>query len=217
MVGHSDMCVHAAMLSASVSSVSSSDFSAREQYQQKIQQRQAVVFSLITTVCAVLLLFALLIWSGVIPSPMKKGFSKAPDPYAIVTPCLIEGKNTPVDLSTLKVNYYNSTTRTGIAGEAAQAFTALGVPEGKTANWPSSRQIEDAALIQTNKANIAGAYTLARYIPGAIVQYDTDLTGDTINLILGDKWAGITDPESIDATAQLEDAQGCVPVSEIDQ
>lgn len=197
--------------------MSSSDFSAREQYRLKIRQRQTVVFSLITAVCAVLLILALLIWSGVIPSPIKKSFSKAPDPNAIITPCLVEGKNTPVDLSTLKVNYFNSTTRTGIAGEAAQAFTALGVPEGKTANWSSSRQIEDPALIQTNEANIAAAYTLARYIPGAIVQYDADLSGDTINLVLGEKWDGIADPSTIDASAQLEDAQGCVPVSEIDQ
>lgn len=205
--------VHVRPVWVSVDSVNASQRTTREEYRRKIQQRQTVVFGSITALMAVLLLLAMLVWTGIVPFPVKVAFSEKPDPKQVVTPCLPDG-TTAVDLSTITINYYNSTKRSGIAAEAAQQLGELGVVKASVSNWGSSTTFEKSARIQANAQSIAAAYTIARYIPGAVIQYNPDISGETLNLILGDKWEKISDPTSIDTSAALESAPGCTNISQ---
>lgn len=58
---------------------------------------------------------------------------------------------------------------------------------------------------------------LATFIPDSVVGFSNDTTGQTVTVILGEKFDALRSPE--DAAAQLTDGQltspgNCVPVSE---
>ena len=84
------------------------------------------MFGSITALMAVLLLLAMLVWTGVLPFPFDRNFTAAPDPNKVVTPCLPADAE-PVDLATISANVYNSTSRSGIAAEAASQLSGVSV------------------------------------------------------------------------------------------
>ncbi|WP_147286807.1 hypothetical protein [Trueperella pyogenes] len=52
----------------------------RAEYKKRTQQRQTVVFGSIIAIMAVLLVLGTLTWSGLLPFPFEREFSKAPIP-----------------------------------------------------------------------------------------------------------------------------------------
>ena len=88
----------------------------------------------------------MLVWSGVIPFPFDREFTAAPDPNAVVTPCLPEGTTDPVDLAAINVNVYNSTTQTGLAGDVGGSLGKLGVVVSNTDNWSGETLDESGAF-----------------------------------------------------------------------
>lgn len=192
----SGVAVQERALSTTVSSVNDASISARADYRRRIQQRQTVIFGTIAAIMAVLLLFALLFWSGIVPFPFDKKFSEKASTSEIVTPCIAKGAEA-TELNKITVNVYNSTSISGIAGEASAAFGALGISVGVTENWNGDQSLSESARIQTGAQGINAAYTLAQYIPDSIIQYDPDMTGETVNVILGTKWGGLQSAESV--------------------
>lgn len=191
---------------------------ARDQYRKRIQQRQTVVFGSITALMAILLLVAMLMWTGVLPFPLDRKFSAAPDPNKIVTPCLPADAK-PVELPTISVNVYNSTSRSGIAAEAASQLSGIGVSVGTTDNWVA-QSLQESARIQTGPSGIVAAYTLAQYIPGSVIQFHADTTNDVVTVILGAEWNGILSPEAVaeeNPDGELTSREGCVPLEEVNE
>ncbi len=174
-----------------------SNLSARAEYKRRIQQRQTVIFGSIAAVMSFLLVLAMLTWTGVLPFPFNREFSAKPDPNTVVTPCLPAGA-AALDLSAISANVYNSTSRTGIAGEAAGKLQSLGVAVASTGNW-SGQSLAESARIQTGTQGVTAAYTLAQYIPGAVIQYNPELNGETLNVILGSEWNDFATAESVSA------------------
>lgn len=188
---------------------------AREDYRRRIQQRQTVVFGSITTLMAVLLLVAMLVWTGVLPFPFNREFTTAPDPNRVVIPCLPTDAE-PVELQTISANVYNSTSRSGIAAEAASQLSSIGVSVGTTDNW-TSQSLQESARIQTGPSGVTAAYTLAQYIPDSVIQFNADTTNDVLTVILGAEWNGITSPEAVaeaNPDGALTSREGCVPLEE---
>ena len=185
-----------AVSSATVRPVNDGKVSARADYRRRIQQRQTVIFGTIAALMAVLLLFAMLFWTNIVPFPFDREFSAEVDSNTVVTPCIADG-TAVTDLSTITANVYNSTSITGIAAEAATALTGLGVAVGTTENWSGDQALSEPARIQAGSQGITAAYTLAQYIPDSIIQYNSDLTGETINVILGTSWNGISSADSV--------------------
>ncbi|MCF2707006.1 LytR C-terminal domain-containing protein [Arcanobacterium haemolyticum] len=189
--------------------------SARTEYKRRIQQRQTVLFGSIAATMAVLLVFAMLFWTGIIPFPFEREFSAKPDPNRVVTPCVAEG-TAPVELSAISASVYNSTSRTGIATDASQQLAALGVAVVTTGNW-SSQSLNEPARIQAGPQGVAAAYTLAQYIPGAIIQYNGDLTGESLNIILGADWSALASADTVAAnnpSGTLTSADECTDINE---
>ena len=201
--------------SATVVRVSEGKMTAREQYHRRIQQRQTVVFGSITAAMAVLLLVAMLMWSGVLPFPIKREFTAAPDPNRLITPCLSEDTQA-VDLATVSANVYNSTSRSGIAAEAASQLSGIGVSIGSTDNW-GAQSLQESARIQTGPSGIAAAYPQAQFIPGSVIQFDPDGTSDVLTVILGADWNGLLTAEAVaqeNPDGVLTSREDCVPVEE---
>ena len=145
-----------------------------------------------------LLVLSLLIWSGVIPAPYDPGFSGAKKTGdELVTPCVPDNTQA-VDLTTIAVNVYNSTSRNGLAGQVGQQLGAMGVAIQGTDNW-SQQQIDESARIITGQLGVPAAYTLAQYIPGSVVQYDPDKADEVLSVVIG---ADFTELKSAEAVNQ---------------
>lgn len=203
-------------LSATVYPVSNGNVTAREEYRRRIQQRQTVVFGTVSAIMAVLLLLAMLVWSGVIPFPFKRDFSEAPDPNEIITPCLPEGATDPVDLAKINVNIYNSTTRTGLAGEVAGSLEKLDIVVSNTDNW-GGESLQEPARIRTGSAGVEAAYTLAQFIPDAVIQFSPDQATETLDVVIGADWDGRLTTKQVAKEypeGKLENVPECTPLEE---
>lgn len=173
------------------------------------------MFGSITALMAVLLLLAMLVWTGVLPFPFDRNFTAAPDPNKVVTPCLPADAE-PVDLATISANVYNSTSRSGIAAEAASQLSGVGVSVGTTDNWVA-QSLQEPARIQAGPSGVVAAYTLAQYIPDSVIQFNADTTNDVLTVILGAEWNGLISPEAVaqeNPESTLTSLKGCVPLDD---
>ena len=206
------------LYSATVIGVSEGNMTARAEYRKRTQQRQTVVFGSILATMSVLLLLSMLVWSGIIPVPFERKFSEAPDPNRAITPCLPADPTTAVDLTTITVNVYNSTNRSGIGGEASSAFTNMGISvPNPAANWSSSTLPEPARII-TGPTGVVEAYTLAQYIPDSVISIKPDETTGVLTVVLGSAWDGLKDWQTVyleNPERQLTSAEGCVPTEDV--
>ncbi len=169
----------------------------RREYYTRIQQRQTIIFGSISAVMALLLVFSLLVWLGVIPAPIDRDFSSSGTSSSIVTPCIEEGTK-PVEPGKITLNIYNSTSQTGLASDVGSQLGELGFQVSNTDNW-SSQNLSESARIITGKDGIPAAYTLAQYFDDPIIQFDSDASGETISVVLGAKFEGLKTQEEVDA------------------
>ncbi len=201
-------------VSVTVGYVKEPEQTPRAQYRRRLLQRQTTIFGSIVAIMGILLVVAMLFWTGAIAFPWDREFSAPPDPNQLIVPCLADGTE-PVDLATITANVYNSTTRTGIAGEAAAQLGAIGVSVAQTDNWGGTA-LEETARIRTGIHGVAAAYTLAQYIPGSIVQFDTTMTGETISVVLGTAWSSVSTVEAVaeaNPSGTLTSSPDCVDVA----
>lgn len=187
---------------------------AREEYHDRIQQRQTVVFGSIGGIMVLLMLVSFLMWTGVIPAPYDPPFSGSAEVGSeLVTPCVPENTQA-VDMTTIAVNVYNSTSRNGLAGKVGGQLSAMGVALVGTDNW-SEQTVAESARIITGKNAIPAAYTLAQYIPGSIVLYDPDVSDEVISIVLGEDFDKVLSPEDVAAAnpgGLLESQKRCVVI-----
>lgn len=155
---------------------------ARAAYRRKMQQRRTVLFGSIAIVLAVLMILSMLIWTGIIPTPKKDFTSK----IKTIVPCLSDG-TTPVEPSSINVNVYNATRGSGLASNAGSSLAQLGFVVERTDNWSGSSKVEKTQII-TGAGGVAEAYSLQRYIPDSVVQFDSNITGSSVSLVLGNEF-----------------------------
>ena len=180
-----------------------------------MQQRQTVLFSSLTAALAVIMVIAMLIWTKVIPFPFEPSFARDEDPNKVVTPCIADGSKA-TEVSSITVNVYNATNRTGIADEVAKSFKTSGFSVAQTENWGGETAIKESARIVTGPRGINAAYTTAQYIPDSVVHYDPSINDETISVVLGvgyDKVLEAKDVKSKNPKGKLTAAKGCVQVS----
>ena len=191
------------------------DNSARAAYRRKMQQRQTVLFSSLTATLAVVMVLAMLIWAKVIPFPFEPKFTEVEDPNKVTTPCIADGAKA-TDLTSITVNVYNATNRTGIAGEASKDLGTLGVTVAQTQNWSGETKVSESARIVTGSRGINAAYTIAQYIPKSVVQYDASMNDETVSVVLGTGYNEIVDAAKVKSDnpkGKLKSAKNCVKVT----
>lgn len=159
---------------------------------------------------AFLFLLGLLVWTGVVPVPFQREFSKEAEPEYLV-PCPSSDIQ-PRELSTLTARVYNSTSINGKAGEVGQNLATLGVTITETANW-NGKALPESIRIIAGKNGVDAAYTLRAYFPGATIHFDETNNSEILDVVVGKKFDGIkTGPNEADIAAALEPIEGCKPV-----
>lgn len=170
---------------------------AREEYHERIQQRQTVIFGSIGGIMVLLLLVSFLTWTGILPSYNPAFSGSAEVGSELVTPCVPENTQA-VDMTTIAVNVYNSTSRNGLAGNVGQRLSSMGVTVVGTDNWSGQKTSESARII-TGKNSIPAAYTLAQYIPGSIILYDPDVKEEVVSIVLGEDFDKVLSKGEVNA------------------
>ncbi|MCL2465842.1 MAG: LytR C-terminal domain-containing protein [Micrococcales bacterium] len=174
-------------------------------------ERQSVLFGVIFAVLAVTLLVGAAIYTEIVPLPfVNRPFSTPHTPPPPPVPCPPEGV-LAVELDTVNVAVYNTTTYGGLAKTTGADLEKAGFTLVDTAN--SEKRLSETAIVFGPEA-IPQAYTLALYVPKATLSYDSKRTGTTLDLMLGADGPGVVGPE-FDANVPLEPAPGCLPVEKI--
>ncbi|AJC70398.1 LytR family transcriptional regulator [Trueperella pyogenes] len=186
----------------------------RAEYKKRTQQRQTVVFGSIIAVMAVLLVLGTLTWSGLLPFPFEREFSKAPDTNAVV--CPIDGAG-HVDPTTITAKVFNSSNRSGLAGSVATSLSTAGVVVSETANWAGDKFLEPVR-IYTSSDGVTSAYTLRAYFPDATVHIDPNITNQVVEVVLGSGYTEmVASPTKEQLTEAMAPIKGCTPLADFEE
>jgi hypothetical protein len=181
---------------------------------RRLQQRQTVIFGGLVALLLVVALIAGAMWSGLLPAPFTRDFSREePTGQEVVQPCLPEGA-VPVELGSITANVYNGTDTAGLAATTAEALGSSGVLINQQANWPQGAY-EGVAQIVTGPLGVTAAYSLARLFPDSVVTLDTR-SDESVDVVLGSGYTKMLSADEIaalDPQAALTSPEGCAPVT----
>ncbi|MDD9207536.1 LytR C-terminal domain-containing protein [Georgenia sp. 10Sc9-8] len=185
----------------------------RAERRRRVQQRQTVIFGGLIAVLLVAALVSAAVWTGMLPTPLDRGFS-APEEETeeIVQVCPPPG-STPVPLSEITANVLNGTDRSGLAGATASDLVSLGVVVNREANF--SDGYPGAVQLIAGPIGVVPAYTLARLFPGSEVILDEGRTSQAVDVVLGSEFSGMLsaeEAEALDPEAELEAPEDCTEV-----
>ena len=185
----------------------------RNSYQQRLQQRQTVIFGSIGVLLTLLLVLGLLWFTNVLPFPANKEFSAETETEDNVVPCLVEG-TTSVDPASITVRVYNASARTGLAGSVGGKLSEYGVVISDELNWGGSAP-QAPAVIYSSLNALPQAYSLARMFPTATVLLDGTTDTEVLDLVLGEDFTELRpDGElaELQAGQDLTNPENCVVV-----
>jgi hypothetical protein len=181
---------------------------------RRLQQRQTVVLGGLVVILLVAALIAGAMWSGLLPAPFSRDFSREePTGQQVVQPC-VPGGAVPVDLGSVTANVYNGTDTAGLAATTAEALGAAGVLINQQANWPQG-SYEGVAQIVTGPLGVSAGYTVARLFPESVVTLDAR-TDESVDVVLGSGYTKMLSADEIaalDPAAPLTSPEGCQPVA----
>lgn len=98
----------------------------------------------------------------------------------------------------VKVNVYNATKTSGLAGQTAAEVEARGFVVAKVANDPVDKPITGVAQIRFGPKGEAGAQVLLIQVPGAEL-VPLQRKGRTVDLAVGDAYAGLAPKDAVAA------------------
>lgn len=157
----------------------------RAKRRRRTLARQTVIFGWIVLAMAAVLVVSLPFAMGLVSLPFGNSFVLSEEAKAKVPPCAPKGK--PVSLQGVTVNIFNGSSQNGLATQTAQRLKGFGIKVNVVGNSPDS--YAGTARINTSKANVAKAFSLARALPEADVRIDLN-RGPEINVLLGEQFQG---------------------------
>lgn len=187
--------------------------SRRELYRRERQLKQNSVFSIVVSVMAGLSVLSLLVLSGILPIPFLNGFS-AKVKYASTgdIPCPSE-ETQPLATSSIKVQVFNTTSRSGVARDASDMLKTVGFQVADPSN--SSPEYAGSAQIQAGPQSVDAAYTVARFFPSSRVTL-TDNTEPGVTVLLGSLYNGALTAEDLQRVQEnhddLKGPSTCLPL-----
>lgn len=95
--------------------------------------------------------------------------------------------------SAISVRVYNSTDRTGLAGQSSDELSQRGFDVAETANDPTNREVAGVGEIRFGQKGAQRAVYLSFEMPGAVLVRDTR-SDDTVDIVLGPDFQGFADP-----------------------
>jgi len=181
---------------------------------RRLQQRQTVIFGGLITILLVAALIAGAIWSGLLPAPFTRDFSREASTEApVVQPCVPDGA-TAVPLGSITANVYNGTDTAGLAATTGEVLGGSGVLINQQANWPQG-EYTGVVQIVTGPLGVTAGYSLARLFPEAVVTLD-GRSDESVDVVLGSGYTKMLSADEIaalDPEAALTSPEGCTPVT----
>lgn len=114
----------------------------------------------------------------------------------------------------VRVNVYNSTSKTGLASDTAKELAARGFKVAKVANDPLGKKIEGVAQIRYGPKGELSAQLLLMYVPGAEMVNDYR-TGRRVDLSTGKTFSGLSPQQGVKALlaapTPVASGPGCLP------
>ncbi|MBC7309162.1 MAG: LytR C-terminal domain-containing protein [Tetrasphaera sp.] len=145
------------------------------------RQRRTAITLLLTA----LLLFSAFWWAwSYIRTGGESSASASPTSTSTLTP------GACADPTTITVNVYNATNRSGLARTAADALTAAGFTVGRVANDPENKSLPGNAEVRFGPAGEPYAVAFREDYGQAVSLAPTERNGTSIDVVLGDTFTG---------------------------
>jgi hypothetical protein len=139
----------------------------------------------------------------------------AAEPSPCVTTMVVPGDVLPKP-SQVKVNVYNATSTSGLAGKTATAIESRGFAVGRVENDPVGKAIAGTAQIRYGPKGEQAAQTLLLQVPGAEL-VALQRKGKTVDLAVGDAFTGLAPKAEVEAAmaspSPSASGAGCAPTS----
>lgn len=182
-----------------------------------------MIFGVIIAFLVVAGILALLMFSGSIAGPLKRGFTVVgvSQQEEVPAPCLPAVKEQPdgalpIAYSDVRVTALNASGKQGVAGAFETELVSRGFTVMGTGTVTSIGNLENSEL-RFGKKGIVAAYTLAAQFPSIRLVLD-DRKKDTIDLLVGEEYDTPVDVEAVEVEADqpLKNVEGCLPADEIE-
>lgn len=160
-----------------------------------------------------MILVAAAVFTGLLPAPVTREFSREDENPAPVTPCVPAGA-TAEELGSITTNVFNATDRTGLAASIGENLSRQGVLVNTEANWPQG-QMDGAVQLVAGARGITAAYTLQRLFPAAEVAFEPGREDATVDVVLGtgfDSMLSEAEVSELDPEETLSSPAECTPV-----
>lgn len=102
--------------------------------------------------------------------------------------------------STITVNVYNATERSGLAATTAKALADQGFVVAAVSNDPVGKPVQVVAQIRFGTSGAAKAEVVALRFPGAVKVADDKRTDDVVDVAIGEKFAAVAPPPTVAPT-----------------
>lgn len=161
---------------------------ARKRRRRHTRERQAVVFGVLLGGLAVAAFGAAAVYTGNLSLPFLDRPFTSPEPTGLAaedSPCPPEGA-TPVPYGQVSVSVFNSTSRSGLAGDTAAALASRGFVIAAEGNASAAgyKAYADNALIQFGTQGVAAAYTVAAQFDSPQLVLD-DREDASVDVVVG--------------------------------
>lgn len=161
---------------------------ARKRRRRHTRERQAVVFGVLLGGLAIAAFGAAAVYTGNLNVPFLDRDFTSPAPTGLAaedSPCPPEGA-TPVPYGQVSVSVFNSTSRSGLAGDTANALAARGFVIAGQGNAGAAgyTAYADTALIQFGTQGVAAAYTVAAQFDSPQLVLD-DREDASVDVVVG--------------------------------
>jgi LytR cell envelope-related transcriptional attenuator len=100
--------------------------------------------------------------------------------------------------STITVNVYNATKRSGLAKSVSDALKTRGFVIGKVTNDPLNQTIAASAEIRHGFPGATPSKVVAAHVAGSTDKEDQRTDG-TVDLVIGEAWKDLSTPEAVTA------------------
>lgn len=186
----------------------------REARKAYVRRRQTIVFSIVGTLLAAVLVFAILVYTRVIDLQPSLNVAKQPN-YGVEAPCAAKDKNGKpmkwVDNSQVPVRVLNGTGFRGMAGAVGEALKNRQFDVRSVTNYTKDSNVQRTTIYFGEQA-INNAYTLAANFDDAIMVMD-DRTDRLVDVVLGASFNKLRDQKDLKQDGDtIKDIPGCVSV-----
>lgn len=193
---------------------------ARKRRRRHTRERQAVVFGVLLGGLAVAALGAGAVYTGNLSLPFLDRDFTSPAPTGLAaedSPCPPEGA-TPVPYGQVSVTVLNSTNRSGLAGDTADALAARGFVIAAQGNASAAgyTSYADTALIQFGTQGVAAAYTVAAQFDSPQLVLD-DREDASVDVVVGATYNALVAAADVVLAADQPFAvpEGCVALDQV--